>query len=400
MLLDSPRLGPALSANHQDAREVMFERVASTLLQSLPRSDQRRKGAKYLAGLLQTTGRKSVRNIAATSASSATEQSLHHFISDSTWDWRPMRRALARYVVDSISVQAWVLRPMTIAKTGSHSVGVSRRFCAEVGQSMNVQQSIGLWAVGQELSSPINWRLHLTSAWLQDNRRRRSVEIPDDEPLVSLGECAARTFLDTKGWPESPVRPVVFDARDTDAGPILDLLGAADVPFVLRIPNGYPLRPTDTALPGHLGASLSAQEIMAAARNNRRPVCLRAAEDGLDQTWLAAAVRVRLPRPSAARVQPRPVELMLVGAGRLGSSWPTELWLTDLVDAGPAAVLQLAGLTSQVDRDCVEVADEVGIRDYAGRSFNGWHRHATLASAAHAIAMLTDPSRCAARYAS
>ena len=71
-----------------------------------------------------------------------------------------------------------------------------------------------------------------------------------------------------------------------------------------------------------------------------------------------------------------------------------------MVGAAPAALLQLAGLTAQVDRDCVEVADEVGIRDYAGRSFNGWHRHATLASAAHAIAMLTDRSRHAARYAS
>ena len=191
MLLDSTRLEPAPSTNYQDIRDTVFDQLASTLFQSLPRRDQRRKGAEYLCGLLQTAGRKSVRNIAATSASSATEQSLHHFISDSTWDWRPMRQALARYVVSSIAVQAWVLRPMTIVKTGCHSVGVSRRFCADVGQSRNVQQSVGLWAVGQDVSSPINWRLHLTSAWLQDNHRRRSVEIPDEERLESLGECAA-----------------------------------------------------------------------------------------------------------------------------------------------------------------------------------------------------------------
>ncbi|HST48984.1 MAG TPA: transposase [Jatrophihabitans sp.] len=373
--------------------------MASTLLQSLPRRDQRGKGAEYLAGLLQTTGRKSVRNIAATSASSATEQSLHHFISDSTWDWRPMRRALTRYVLASMPVQAWVLRPMTIVKAGSHSVGVSRRFCAEVGQSLNVQQSVGLWAVGQDLSSPVNWRLHLTSAWLQDNRRRRSVEIPDDERLETLGECAARTYLDARaGVVGFPTRPVVFDARDTDVAPVLDLLGAAGTPFVLRIPNSYPLSPADPALPGHLGGSLSAQEIMAAARGNRCPVYLRDAEGNLDQTWLAGMVRVRLPRSGTVRTPPR--ELMLLGAGRLGGSWPTELWLTDLVEAGPAPVLQLAGLLRQVDRDFAEIADEVGIRDYAGRSFNGWHRHATLASAAHAVAMLTDPSRDAARYAS
>jgi SRSO17 transposase len=404
MLLDSARLEPAPSPNYQDTRETVFDQLASTLFQSLPRRDQRRKGAEYLCGLLHTAGRKSVRNIAATSASSATEQSLHHFISDSTWDWRPMRQALARYVVSSIAVQAWVLRPMTIVKTGCHSVGVSRRFCPEVGQSRNVQQSVGLWAVGQDVSSPINWRLHLTSAWLQDDHRRRSVEIPDEERLESLGECAARTYLDAMGWVDSPVRPVVFDARGTDVASVLGMLRAAGTPFVVRVPNGYALTPADPALPGHVGDSLSAQEIMAAARSNRcpisRPAYLRSADGNLDQTWLTTAVRVRLPRSVGARIQPRPGELLLVGAGRLGSSWPTELWLTDMLGAAPAALLQLAGLTAQVDRDCAEVADEVGIRDYAGRSFNGWHRHATLASAAHAIAVLTDPSRHAPRYAS
>ena len=66
MLLESARLESAPSTNHQDAQDVVFEQLASTLFQSLPRRDQRRKGAEYLAGLLRTSGRKSVRNIAAT----------------------------------------------------------------------------------------------------------------------------------------------------------------------------------------------------------------------------------------------------------------------------------------------------------------------------------------------
>jgi SRSO17 transposase len=43
-----------------------------------------------------------------------------------------------------------------------------------------------------------------------------------------------------------------------------------------------------------------------------------------------------------------------------------------------------------VDRDFADIADRVGVRDYAGRSFAGWHRHMTLASAAHAAVVLRD----------
>ena len=290
MLLDSTRLEPAPSTNLQDVRDTVFDKLASTLFHRYRGAISGARGRGTSAACWHTAGRKSVRNIAATSASSATEQSLHHFISDSTWDWRPMRQALARHVVASIAVQAWVLRPMTIVKTGCHSVGVSRRFCADVGQSRNVQQSVGLWAVGQDVSSPINWRLHLTSAWLQDNHRRRSVEIPDEERLELLGECAARTYLDAMGWVDSPVRPVVFDARDTDVAPILGMLRAAGTPFVVRVPNSYALTPADPALPGHVGDSLSAQEIMAC----RAQQSLSGQPPGL------RAIRGRQPRPDLA----------------------------------------------------------------------------------------------------
>jgi hypothetical protein len=74
--------------------------------------------------------------------------------------------------------------------------------------------------------------------------------------------------------------------------------------------------------------------------------------------------------------------------GAIGQRWPGELWLTDLTDASPATLLRLRQLVQRVDRDLTEIADRVGLRDFAGRSYDGWHRHVTLASAAHAVAAL------------
>ncbi|CAM5241870.1 hypothetical protein SALBM217S_05197 [Streptomyces griseoloalbus] len=72
---------------------------SAELFASLRRSDQRLRARQYLSGLLAAEGRKSIRNIAAFAGGTAAEQSLHHFISSSTWDWSPMREALTDRVM-------------------------------------------------------------------------------------------------------------------------------------------------------------------------------------------------------------------------------------------------------------------------------------------------------------
>jgi SRSO17 transposase len=57
-----------------------------------------------------------------------------------------------------------------------------------------------------------------------------------------------------------------------------------------------------------------------------------------------------------------------------------------------APLLRLTKLTRRVHRDFTEVGEEVGLRDFVGRSYRGWHRHITLASAAHAAAVLSTDS--------
>ncbi len=381
----------SLISRYGGTDDEVFNDLSSALFWSLPRSDQRRKGMEYLRGLLRAVGRKSIRNIAALVGGQATEQSLHHFISDSTWDWRPVRKALSSYLADNAPVQAWVLRPMVIPKAGSHSVGVSRRFCPDLGQAMNAQQAIGVWQVSDDFSAPVNWRLHLTQAWLEDGRKRSQASIPDGVRLESLGECAVRAYLDMPAREELPVRPVVVDAREMDAVPMARRLRMAGVPFMIRIGGALRLTTADASLPGHTADTLAAQDIMTAARSGRRPVSWL--DRGVSHTCLTSTVRVRIPLPPQAHWSAGAGDLTLLGLARTGQSWPDELWLTDLTAAAPATLIRLGGVAARVDQDFAEVADRVGIRDFAGRSFSGWHRHVTLASAAHAISVLTDPAR-------
>ncbi|WSP75478.1 transposase [Streptomyces sp. NBC_01236] len=361
--------------------------LSSTLFATFPRSDQRRKGEEYIRGLLATEGRKSIRNMAAPTGGSAREQSLHHFVSSSTWHWMPVREALAQYVARTVAPEAYVIRTMVIPKAGDNSVGVYRRYVPELGQIRGVQQAVGVWAAAQETSVPVNWRLDIPQDWLDNGLRRRQAAIPDSVREESPEESAVEAMLAVRDW-GLPARPVVMDARDMDAMSVVRRFRSSGLRHLIRISGSLRLTPADPAQIGRATPeALPAQQIMAAAKLLRRPAVWRDhSPEHAMRTSLVAAVRIR--GASRARGMRGGGDMLLIGIGDSGKAWPSELWLTDLVDLSPVALLRLSRLIGRVDRDFSEISEQVGIRDYAGRSFNGWHRHATLASAAHAVAAL------------
>jgi len=268
---------------------------------------------------------------------------------------------------------------MVIPKAGERSVGVYKDFFPAFGRVLNAQQAVGVWAASEEVSNPINWRLRLPEAWLADDNRRRRALIPDGFRAESSGDCAFEAFLETAVRDDLPPLPVVLDARDIDAADAIERFRAARVPLLARCCHSARMTVADRALPGYSGGLLPTHQIMAAAKDTRRPVLL-AGRGSLSRATLAATVRVRTP------YQPRETEdLTLLGTGETGQHWPAQIWLTNLTAAEPSALVRLAQLTDRVDQDFLEVADQVGIRDYTGRTFPGWHRHVTLASAAHVV---------------
>ncbi|MDT0329516.1 IS701 family transposase [Nocardiopsis lambiniae] len=390
--IPSPSAAPPPAVADDDP---LLNDLVDELFFSLTRSDQRRKGMDYLRGLLSTPGRKSVRNMAAALGGAGTGQSLHHFVCSSTWEWSPVRRALARYTMRESPPQAWVVRPLVIPKVGRHSVGVSRYFSADLGQVVNAQRAVGVWLASDHLSVPVEWRLHLPGRW------RGSLDCGTPTPAMAQSEtlvgCAAEASLAMiESW-GLPPRPVILDLDDTDPLPAFRRLCAAGLRPAARIRPELPLRVTDPALIGHRGRTLPAELVMRAGQELRRPVPDPA--DPARRARLVAAVRVTRPStaPSATGTAPEE-ELLLVGIGRGGRPWPQELWLIRPPEshAGPAA-LWASGLVDRVERSFARFGDPVGMRDYAGRSFNGWHRHITLASVAHTFRALSPAAEARAR---
>ncbi|MFD3936108.1 IS701 family transposase [Streptomyces sp. NPDC058611] len=378
----------------RDPLDEVTEDLCTTVFASLRRRDQREKGLQYVRGLLTTSGRKSIRGIAAQVGGPAAEQSLHHFISSSTWDWEPIRTALIRRLAANGPLAAWVAQPMAIPKGGEHSVGAGHRFDPHQGQMFRGQQAFGTWFTSPEVATPVGWRLFLPDAegpaGVRANTARPTAAEDAPAHAVPYEECAALGVFETVRSSGLPVRPVVLDIRDIGTRLTMNRFAEARVPVIARISPAARLLVTDPSLPGYGSGALSAVDLLQSVKGLRMPVeWPDPAGSPAHRSTLAAAVRVMMPDPSPARRR----QLLLIGEWTDPRRLPSQLWITDLTRPPVGPLLRMTKQARRVAHCAQNSGREVGLRDYAGRSLHGWHRHVTMASVAHAAHSLAGQER-------
>ncbi|MFI7386486.1 IS701 family transposase [Streptomyces sp. NPDC049813] len=373
-----------------------FAEVLSAL-RSIPRSDQRRWAEVYVRGLLAVTGKKTMRAL-ANGAGSGAEQSLYQFISKSPWDADRVRGDLARLLTERAQPRAWVVQPLVIAKVGRHSVGVERQWVAQAGRIVNCQQAMSVWFAGERGSCPVEWQLALPECWTDEEDRRRRASIPTEVGSCPPEQCAVDSVgRMAREWGLRG-RPVVMDLRQAPPQPICADLVARQIPFVVRVdPAGItPVPPVAKAAPGgpadRAGDWVGSAGLLSALHKQRMPVEWFDHTAGSMRATSVGAARIALRGSPPAPGRPGRLDLVLLAAwADPGRRSPSEFWLTNLAQAQLGTVYRTAMLARRVERDLAEVSDGLGIRDFEGRSYRGWHHHMTMVSLAHAATLLSPP---------
>ncbi|MEV7908994.1 IS701 family transposase [Streptomyces griseus] len=351
--------------------------LCATVFASLPRSDQRERAHGYVRALLTTEGRKTFRNMARGLGGGTTlEQRLHHFVSCSTWDWAPVRRALSTVMAEAAAPDAWVLRPVVVPKDGNGSVGVHRRYAPAQGRMVNVQYAVGLWSATGDTCHPLNWRLLLPRTWADDPELRDRGSIPPSVRAETPGECAVRACLEVAA--DRPVRPVVVAVDEAEAIGVIQQLRSAGLPFLVRAGRGVPLAVVDRDPDRPAARPASTRQVLATARGLASG----------DAPGPAVRVRsaLRAARPDSL---PGADDLLLLGGDGTGGT-DDGPWLTDMADTPVSRLTALTALARKADHGLEQVTGRLGIRDFTGRTFAGWHRHTTLVSVAHCAVRLTE----------
>lgn len=361
------------------------EDLVRAALGTLPRSDQQVLGRLYLRGLLEFGERRTISRIADRAGSEQVGQSLHHFISKSPWGWEPMRAELARMTQSELPPEAWVVDPVVIPKTGDHSVGVDVSFVPEMGRQANHQRALGLWFASRRGTVPVHWRLMLPGRWSSDRSLRRKAGIREDvEPDVL--DAAVGLVREVGSEWGLPARPTVMDGRGYEIEGLLHRLAGTETPYVIRVADTARFVGLHPVAVRYGTAPAPARRLVELVKGLRAPVELRGS-DGTPVSCLTLATPVVPAYGSAGAAAPRP--LTLVGAWCSESGKEPSLWISNLPGVSARSVLSLGLLLDGVRSPAADLLGASAIRDFEGRSFAGWHHHATLVSLSCAIRALS-----------
>ena len=182
--------------------EARFRAYAADLASVLDHADRIRPFADYCVGLLSAEGRKSVEPLAAVTApqrTAAQHQSLLHLVAQAPWSdqaalTRVRERGLPSITRDE-TVQAWIIDDTGFPKKGSHSVGVARQYCGQLGKQDNCQVAVSLSVATHQGRLPVAYRLYLPKDWADDPVRRTVANVPADIRFQTKPEIALHQML-------------------------------------------------------------------------------------------------------------------------------------------------------------------------------------------------------------
>ena len=374
-----------------------LEGFLAKLTAGLGRSERRRWAGVYVRGLLLDGERKSVEPMASRLGES--DQDLHHFVSHSPWSADTLLEGLAKTTATAPPAY-WILDETSFPKAGQHSAGVQRQYCGALGKTANCQLAVSLHRADEAAgkSQPLGWRLFLPASWTDDPARCQRAGIPSGIVHHSKQDLALGLLDQVLGW-KSPPGVVLADEAYGGSFEWRLALRKRDLFYCVRVPwtttawqeeprfgEPEPVRrgfrakrgPLLSPEPKHLLAF--AQSLPAAAwkrvtwrQGTKGPQRARFARLPV---WAAHGWKQGLP--------PERVEEVALIEWPSGEPAPTRYWLARLPKQRVALKKRVATAKARwrVEQDYRELKDELGLDHFEGRSWQGFHHHLALVTAA------------------
>ena len=297
------------------------------------------------------------------------------------------------------AIRAWIIDDTGFPKKGTHSVGVARQYCGQLGKQDNCQVAVTLSVANDDASLPIACRLYLPEAWANDSARCAKAGVPEDvtfqtKPQIALAQL--RAARDAGVAPAAVLADTGYGV-DTEFRDGITELGLCYVvgiqsPTSLWPPGVAPLPPKRWRGHGrppslirrtakHKPLSAKGLAISLPKRAWRRVTWREGSDASLVSRF--AAVRIRPAHRDYNRSAARPEEWCLI-EWPPGEPEPTKYWLSTLpADAQLRELVTIAKLRWRIERDYQDLKQELGLGHYEGRGWRGFHHHATLCIAAY-----------------
>lgn len=326
----------------------------------------------YLRGLMQASRRNIERMRDVVPGSD--EQALHHFISNSPWDHRPVLDKVARDANELLggTEDSFLLIDETgFPKKGRDSVGVSRQWCGRLGKVDNCQTAVCASLGKGSLATLIDTALFLPREWTDDAARMAAVGVPRAHQRYRTKQELALDLIERALENGVQFSWVGFDGFYGDNGQFLRMLDGADLIFMGDVHCDQYVWTADPTV------DKTAKRMRADAW---------VASQG-PTAWRRIEIRRGTKGPMKVDVLHGRVWLYQRGDER-AYEWhlvvtrqPNRLKYSLSNAPAETSVTRLAYMQGQryfVERAIEDAKQQGGFGEYQVRGWRGWHHHATL----------------------
>jgi SRSO17 transposase len=360
----------------------------------------------YCRGLLLPGERKSIEPMAARlepGSVQATRQSLHHLVAKAPWSDETLLEHVRKQVLPAMRKQgpvvAWIVDDTGFPKKGTHSVGVARQYCGQVGKQDNCRVAVSLSVATWNASLPVGYRLYLPKEWAEDFTRRKETEVPKEVRFQTKPEIALdriRAALAAKVDRGVALADAAYGINTEFRDGLTDL----ELQYVVGVQSTMTVwEPGQQPLPAKPRGRMGRPPRLLRRSNQHQPVSVKQLAMSLpstaftEVTWREAgerklrsrfaAVRVRAAHRDYEKAEPHAEEWLPIEWPR-GEAEPTKYWVSTLPPTTKLkALIKMAKQRWIMERDYEELKQELGLGHFEGRNWRGFHHHATLCIAAY-----------------
>ena len=388
--------------------EARFERYGEAMVAAMGHADRAAPTRWYLQGLMLPGGRKSVEPMAARVRPHdvrATHQSMHHLVSTAAWSDAALLAAVAAQVVPVLTRGGtapcfWVIDDTGFPKKGTHSVGVARQYCGQTGKTDNCRVAVSLSLATDSNSLPLAYQLYLPAEWTNDPPRCAAAGVPASAGFLTKNQIAAAQIRAAvaAGVPRGVV---LGDAAYGDDSALRDALSEQGLIYALGVKpltavwwgTHQPAAPPPAARGGRPRVRVQRDAA-------HQPISVRALAQALPArayrtvAWRQGSAEPLSGRFARVRVvaahddRDRAPEWLVIEWPR-GDAEPLRYWLSTVPEK--ATFKTLVGTIKgrwRIERDYLELKQELGLGHYEGRNWRGFHHHASLCIAAYGFLTL------------
>jgi SRSO17 transposase len=358
-------------------------------------SDERRASfAVYAQGLLGDGSRKSMEPMAARACPDvervdAQHQRLQHFVTDSPWSDREVRKHAALYALSAMthreSVTSWILDDTGFLKQGKHSVGVKRQYTGSAGKVANCQVGVSLTIATPTQHVPIDFELYLPRDWTEDVARRKEARIPEDVTFMTKPQLGLK-MVERALEDGIPPGRVLADTAYGTSSLFRRALRRHDLPYGVAVSSTTKVWQLDSLDrrrgPKTLSVAEYAKQIV--EQNGFRRTTWRQGTKAPLSARFAARRVLPIADEGIARAEREVVWLLMEWEN--GEAQPGKYYfVTGRRHVRRRALVREVKQRWRTERTYEDLKGELGIDHFEGRRFAGWHHHISVALCCYAF---------------